>query len=510
MKKNYLIALAAVAFCVSCKKKETADAPLNDVKLENNNKITAIPTQFIGSVVGFNNTVRAGGGPSPSPAGNTIYNLPLYKSSALEADWWDNLVEEFAYSGMDFFAANCRGYSPNSPNVDHGDPRKLTNLVAAMDRRGLAGKFKVAVFDDCPSSWGANRNVDNGLGYQATNPKFDCSLTANYQYIWDYNIKTAFQNIPDAKRFKYNGRPVVIFWSVTTNWAVNYGNSNLKKILQYIRTQFNATFGQNPYLIVDKSWLDRDPTVNDPAVIDAVHNWFNMANPYTNYTFNNVKVGAGVPGFSVVQGSTNMFIDANHGQTLLNLLNNTKGAGAALTIIEGFTDCAENAAVFRSKDATYYDYPNQRINIIRRYSNDPYPAILKVEAEGCDSFNDVTTGNSGNTYREGNIDIVKTNDSNGGWHVTAAQANEWMEWKELPLVVNNKFQIRYSSNQAATVKFSVDGVDLGTINVPITGNGVWSTLDAGTKSFASNSLHTVRLTVVSGSLSINYFNRLAM
>ncbi|MXV14057.1 DUF5010 domain-containing protein [Hufsiella ginkgonis] len=496
----------------SCSKEPANDAVTQQVN-SNPKQAASISaaTQFIGSVVGFNGTVRSGGGPNPTPAGNTLYNLPLYKSSAVENDWWDNLVEEFAYSGQDFFAANCRGYSPNVPTVDHGDPRKLALLCQAMDRRGVTGKFTIAVFDDCPSSWAANRNVDNGAGYQPTNPKFDCGNTANYKYIWDLNIKTAFQNIPDAKRFKYNGRPVVFFWGVSTNWADNYGNSNLKKILQYIRTQFNAAFGQNPYLVVDKSWIDRDPTVNDPAVTDAVHAWFDMAHPWTMRTFNGVNVGSGVAGFRVVQGTTNMFIDANHGQTFLTTLNNTRGAGAALTLLEGFTDVAENAAIFRSSDVTYYDYPNQRINIVRRYSNDPYPATLKVEAEGCDSFNDVTAGNSGNMYRDGDIDVVKTGDANGGWHVTGAQANEWLEWRELPFKSgNSKFQVRYSSNQAASVRFNVDGVDLPVISLPVTGNGVYSTIDAGTKSFTSNSLHTVRLKIVSGSLAINYFNRVSI
>ncbi|MDB5121774.1 MAG: hypothetical protein JWN56_2992 [Sphingobacteriales bacterium] len=501
-------AFIAVLSISSCSKKEaTETTALAEVGLTKN-ATTLAATQFIGSVVGFNNVVRSGGGPSSTAAGNIIYNQPLYKSSATENDWWDNLVEEFAYSGMDFLAANCRGYSLVR-NVDHGDPRKMALLCQAMDRRGVASKFKIAVFDDCPSSWCANRNVDNGLPYTTDTP-FDCGDTANYKYIWDLNIKTAFQNIPDAKRFKYNGRPVIFFWAVHQSWATNFANGNLKKILQHVRTQFNATFGQNPYIVINRSWLDRDPTVNDPAVIDAIDNWFNMTNPWTFYTFNGVKVGAGVPGFRVVQGTTNMFIDANHGQTFINTLNNTRGAGAVLTLLEGFTDCSENAAIFRSKDVTYYDYPNQRINIVRRYSNDPYPVTLKVEAEACDSFSDLTLGNSGGTYRDGDIDIVKTGDANGGWHVTGAQANEWMEWKELPFKSgNSKFQIRYSSNQATSIRFNVDGVDLPVITLPITGNGVYSTIDAGTQSFGTDSLHTVRLKIVSGSLAINYFNLVA-
>lgn len=510
MKKRILLTtLSVVLVLFACTKDDIAKK--NDDLIKVSAKMGAEvlePTQFIGSVVGFNDVIRIGGGPSPTSSGKIIYNQPLYKSSTAENDWWDNLVEEFAYSGMDFFAANCRGYSLVK-NVDHGDPRKIALLCQAMDRRGVSNKFKIAVFDDCPSSWCANKNVDNGQPYNTDTP-FDCGNTANYKYIWDLNIKTAFLNIPDSKRFKYKGRPVIFFWAVYQPWAINTGNSNLKKILQYVRTQFNATFGQNPYIVINRAWLSCDATVNDPTVIDAIDNWFNMANPSTLYTFNGEKTGAGVAGFNVVQGTTNMVIDANHGQTLINTLNNTRGAGAGLTLLEGFTDCAENAAIFRSKDVTYYDYPNQRINIVRRYSNDPYPTILKVEAEGCDFYNDLSAGNSGGQYRDGNIDIVKTGDVNGGWHVNNTQPNEWMEWKELPFKAGNtKFQIRYSSQSTSAIRFNVDGVDLAMVDLPISGFGVYASVDAGSISFTSDGLHTVRLKIISGSAQINYFNRVS-
>jgi hypothetical protein len=241
-------------------------------------------------------------------------------------------------------------------------------------------------------------------------------------------------------------------------------------------------------------------------VVDGVNNWFVPPGSWSLRTFNNIKFGALVPAFQYSGVST--FIDPNHGATLSSGLDNTVNAGAALTLCEGFTDASETAAMWRSRDVTYYDYPNQRINILRRYSANPYPATLKVEAEGCDSFQDATPGNSGGAFRAGDIDVVKTGDTGGGWHVTSFQSGEWLQWQELPLLARTKFQIRYSSNQAATVKFTVDGTDLATITLPITGNGVYSTVDAGTITLSANGLHTVRLTAVSGSIAVNYFNRI--
>jgi hypothetical protein len=507
--KLYLLLVVIVLFS-SCVKKEVANQNLDGTPTGIRDSGASLPINttgsYLGVTLGYNNTTRGGGLPNPSASGNQIYNLPLYTATSTEADWWDNIVEEAAYSGIDYIAPVDRGYSPNFPTVDAGDPRKLANLVAAINRRGVASKFKIAIFDDCPSSWAANRNKDMGFGYTVP-PLFDCGDTANYKYIYKYNIQTAFQNVPDAMRFKINNKPVIIFWAINTNAFTNFGSSHLKTILQYIRTRCQADFGFNPYIIVDKSWFDRDPTVNDPTVIDAEHSWFSMTNSWTLTTFNSVKTGALCPGFRVVQGTTNMFIDALHGATLNTGLNNTKNAGALLTLVEGFTDCAENAALFRSKDTVYYDYPNQRLNILRSYSNDPYPAVLKVEAEACDYFHDLTAGNSGNTFRLGDIDIVKTSDVGGGWHVTGAQAGEWLEWKELPMITSNNFQIRYSSTAAASVQFSVDGVALPAVSLPVSGFGTWLTEPAGTKTLTANGPHTVRLTVVSGSLSINYFTR---
>ncbi|HTH83562.1 MAG TPA: DUF5010 domain-containing protein [Mucilaginibacter sp.] len=496
-----LLPVLVLALIVGCSKKEITQEGATGAINADGKTTGALPAanpNYLGVTLCYNSAERAGGMQYP-------YNQSIFLSNTTEADWWDNMVEEVAYSGVDYIAPIDRGFLANYPTIDAGDPNKLANLCAAMDRRGLSNAFKVAIFDDIPASWTANRNKDNGSGY-GYNPPFDCGNTANYKYIWDDNIKLCFQNVPDAKRFKLSNRPVIFFWSVNSPFCTNQ-SGNLKKIAQYIRTQCQSTFGFNPFLIVDQSWLNQDPTCNDPAVVDAVHNWFVPPSSYSFRTFNSVNAGVAVPSFQTAGNGS--FLDPNHGQLLTTGLTNTVNAGTLVTLCEGFTDASETAAMWRSSDVTYYDYPNQRINILRRFTSKAYAPTLKVEAEGCDSFHDVTAGNSGGTFRAGDIDIVKTGDTGGGWHVTAFQAGEWLEWKELPLLAHTKFQLRYSSNQAASIKFSVDGVDLPTVTLPITGNGVYSTIDVGTQTFSANSLHTVRITSVSGSCAVNYFNRVS-
>jgi len=426
---------------------------------------------------------------------------------SVTTEWWENIVEEIEYSGIDFVALLSRGNQPNAPDRGNGNPIHIPKLVNAMNARGV-NSFKLAIFDDCPNSWTGSMNWDisRGASYTTDNPKFDCGIADNYKYIWDYNLKQAIANIPDEKRYKIDGRMVIIFWSVKSTWMTNMGNGNLKKILEHIRTQCQATYGFNPYLIINRNWFDVDSQCNNPGVADAVHNWFSSAGgtSYTSYLWNGITTGVVTPGFGYPADPP--FIDPRGGQTLINGLEGTVKSGAFLTLCEGFTDAAESAAYWRSEDATYYKYPNQRLNILRLYSKKPYPETLKMEAETCDYYADLTTGNSGGAFREGNLDIVKTTDINGGWQVTDTQTGEYLEWKELPLSKKTEFLLRYKSSDAASVNISVDGTTLPTKNLPST-NNVWTTIDAGNYTNTINGLHTVRLTIVSGTPDINYFTR---
>jgi len=145
---------------------------------------------------------------------------------------------------------------------------------------------------------------------------------------------------------------------------------------------------------------------------------------------------------------------------------------------------------------------------VRSYTANPFPDVLKLEAEACDFHHDLTPGNSGGAYLHmGDLDIVKSNDDMGGWHVTDTEPGEWMEWRELPLTEKTRFELRYRSTAPSSVKMSVGENELPTASLPSTG-GVWSTIDIGSVVLAENGYHTVRLTIVSGSPDINYFNRI--
>jgi hypothetical protein len=442
------------------------------------------------------------------PQNNTHWSANL--------QWWENIVEEVEYSGLDYIALLTRGNQPNAPDRGNGNPKHIPTLVDAMHKRGVANSFKLALFDDPPNSWTGSKNWNESGGARyGTSPAFDLSNTDNWKYIWDYNLKEAIGHIPEEMRYEIDGRLVIFFWQVTDTWVTNL-QGNLSKVLQYIREECQKTYGFEPYIIVQHTWFQRDNTLSSSGTYDAVHGWFSAAGgrSWSLETYNGVKTGVVVPGFAPANDPRHLdpFMGTDdNGKMLKTGLDNTVGAGARTTLIEGFTNAAETAALWRSNDQgrhVFYQYPNQRLNIVRSYTANPFPETLKVEAEACDFHYDLTPGNSGGAYLYmGDLDVVKCSDEFEGWNVTDTQANEWMEWRELPLLEKTKFELRYKSTAPSSVKISVDGNDLPTASLPSTG-GIWSTIDMGTVALAENGYHTVRLTIVSGSPDINYFNRI--
>ena len=344
-------------------------------------------------------------------------NLPSNTSTKWEGmvQWWENMVEEIDYSGLDYVALLSRGTQPNrTKDLGSGDPKHIKTLVKYMQDR--EAKFKLCIFDDPPASWRQSRNYDLYDKDDSRYELFDCANTDNYKYIWDYNLKLAIEYIPDEMRYKIDNRMVIFFWQVSSSWMSNI-DDNLSKILAYIKQKCQETYGFEPYIIVQKAWLERDKSLTASSV-DAVHNWFSAkgGNSYSLHTHNNIKTGVVVPSFVKPSEPDNGILypamgTNNQGTRLRFGLNNTVKVGARTTLIEGFPNAAEGAAVWRSGDKLYYDYPNQRINIVRSYTQNPYPDSLKVEAEACDFHSDMTAGNSGGAFlHEGNLDVLKCSD----------------------------------------------------------------------------------------------------
>ncbi len=448
---------------------------------------------------------------------NTVYPLPMFNlPSGDHARYWDAMVEQYQSAQIDFVAVWLKG---------NGQPATFANLVTALDKRGLRRRVKVMPFDDNAASWTAMWNYDHGGGYGYNFP-FDVSDPKNWVYVWDKNLKVFFQNVPDANRYKIKGRPVYAIWSGAPAFLSNL-NGNGSKLLDYLRQQCRATFGFNPYIMVSEDWVKNDPSCDSPTVVDAVYPWFTpvpgpVYSTWKTHTWNGVTTGVCVPQFHISNNADpnapTWIVDPQHGATLKTGLKNTMGSGCAVTFIEGFDDYWENATVWRTRSTdendkplvyaqTGYDYPNQRINLVRRYSNNPFPLVLREEAEGCDSFSGAAPSGGPRRYRNGPVATEDTADSGGGYDVCDTQAGESLIWQDVPLGGTVHLKVRAATATAGRrMHFVVDGLRYPSVDIPDTGSGQsWTTVDMGTYHFPRSSAHVVSLVWDTGGVNVNWW-----
>ncbi len=451
-------------------------------------------------------------------ARNTVYSLPLYNLPPGDSShYWGSLAEQCDSAQIDFTAVWLKG---------NGQPKTFARLVQALNKRGLTGRVKVMGFDDNPASWTALWNFRHGDGYGYKTP-FDVSHPEAWAFVWDANLKAFFSAVPDANRYKIAGRPVYAIWSGSPAF-LSHLDGNGSKLIAYLRRQCRAEFGFNPYILVPQDWVRNDPSSAAPGVVDAVYPWFTPV-PGPNYStwnvsdWNGVTLGTCIPRFHISSradpNAPIWIVDPDHGKTLAGGLAHTAGNPRCVsTFVEGFDDYWENAACWRARNldengkelgyaATGYDYPNQRINILRRFSRRPFPVDLKEEAENCDSFTGAAPfPGRPNFYRNGPIAIEDTTDTGGGWDVCRAQAGETLTWQEVPVQGRMHLAVRAAAAQGGRLHFVVDGKKFPAVRVPSTGGGQgWTTVDMGAYSFAPKTYHTVSLVWDTPNVSVNWW-----
>jgi hypothetical protein len=507
-----LLGFAIILFAISCKKNEVVNN--NDLSIPSaehaNTALNAGPNQYLGVTCGFQYSGQLAGPVTyPNQQNQSMYNPDPANPNLT----WDSWVEQMAQAGIDFVCPNLTGSQPNT----NGSATKIAPMITAINARGLTNQLKLAAFDDNAASWCAQWNQANGRGYGYAQ-KFDMADPNNWKYIYDYNYKVFYQTVPDANRFKINGRPVIIIWTGNTNTFVTNMNGNASQALTYVRNKCQADFGFNPYIILSGDFFTNDPTCNNPGIADGKENWFTPPNTaWSLASFNSTTIGVAVAQFQ--HPGQGAYLNPNHGVLFDNALSSTVEAGALLTLCEGFTDYEEDAAMWRAANiapngsaypyaSSGYDYPNQRINILRKHSRNPFPTELKLEAEGADNFGGASGGNGKtNYYRNGNIAIAETNDAMGGHHVGWMATNEWLEWQELPFSGNVSLQVRIANpNANMQAHIEVDGVAQPAKILPTTASWTtWTTFDFGSIGTYANSYHRVRIVFNTGGVNFNWF-----
>jgi subtilisin family serine protease len=130
------------------------------------------------------------------------------------------------------------------------------------------------------------------------------------------------------------------------------------------------------------------------------------------------------------------------------------------------------------------------------------PGLLEAENfnEGGEGFgyHDLTTGNSGNTYRQTDVDVQATSDAGGGYAIAYGQPGEWLAYSvSVFATASYVLDARVaSSGTGGTFHVEVDGIDAtGRISVPNTGGWqTWQTVTAYAIPMTAGS-HVMRLVV---------------
>ncbi|MDB5327493.1 MAG: carbohydrate binding module family protein, partial [Phycisphaerales bacterium] len=325
-----------------------------------------------------------------------------------------------------------------------------------------------------------------------------------------------------------DGRPVYRVWSAAPAFLSNVAG-NGSKLLRYLREQCRKEFGFNPYIMVPEEWIKLDPSSAGPAVVDAVVPWFTPV-PGPNYsdwnvhTWHGVTVGACIPQFRISEdadpNAPTWIVDPQHGNTLARGLAATaKNGHCVATFIEGFDDYWENATLWRARNIdpagnplgykeTGYDYPNQRINIVRRYSRHQFPPDLRLEAESCDTFSGAAPQAPGvNRYRNGDLAVEETKNAEGGYDVFNGQAGETLTWYEVPIKGTVHLQVRVATPTAdGKMHFVIDGRAQKPFVVPGTPDAQkWITVEAGAFTSARETDHTVALVMDTAGVSVDWW-----
>jgi len=454
--------------------------------------------------------------------GTTVpYYAPLYYPFDTDTpQWWDNLVAEELQARLPVVMFATRGTLTTDPTDLNGglNPRQLTRMISALQRANATSLVKLACFVDTPSMEGVYTSFHGLPGGTV----MDMSVQSDWNDVfWLRGVKPWFDTVPQQYWYTINGRPLIEWWSLASKWFSNQ-NGNASKMLQYISDSFNTAYGVRPVFILDGPWpTSLDPSsMNQPDVI-GINDWFGPPTKSYSYTeLDNYICGTSVPGFinpgyydpaNSNYHSANLVILPNkvdgsgvNGDTLTAGLDAAVSAKSALTVLEGWNDVREWAGYYRSA-ASRWSFPNQYINLVRRYT-DLRTVTLRLEAEAADEYFDTTPGNSGGAYRRsGDLD-VRTLATGTGWAVTNTAAGEWIQFDKVDFSPGNyRFPIRYSTVTANRhVRLYVDGVALPDVTLPTTANmDAFDTISLGQKTIGWGT-HTLRVYFVDGGVDLDW------
>lgn len=358
------------------------------------------------------------------------HQTPLFKPFDVNDDWWDNIVAEQLQARIPVTMAFTRGAEkPGDRSVLTGvgnmNPYRLKGLVDAFDRADVTPEImRVGCFSDS-APYSVYQKRRHREVWEAAGNRFDWAHQPSWESVlWKTIFEPFFETIPAEYWFRVGDqkRPLIRIWGLNESANANH-QGNLRRAIAHVADRFEARFKERPIFTISLGDRKRDTTLEGHPDLYGFGMWFSLdrqdAFVFSNY--NGVILGGGCPGYHG-PSDTPRILPRREGKTLRWGLDEAMRLEASHTIIEGWKNSHEGAALFRSEDEDW-PTPNTYINILRRYT-DPETPTIRLEAEGCDSYVDHSPGNSGGKFRRtGDLDIDDMPDGNG-WCVTDIEKGE--------------------------------------------------------------------------------------
>jgi hypothetical protein len=162
------------------------------------------------------------------------------------AGFWRRELLDARWSGLQFLLLNTFG----------PDLVQLPRLVEALT--AIDGGIQVALFDD---TWGWSKP---GPAPYNQSPSFDDpdgAAALIYQKWHDF-----YTVVPKEHWYRYQGRPLIALYNAGTLHPQNKSGATLARL----RDRFQAEFGEEPFLVVDRAFF-QDPATG--AAADAQFRW---------------------------------------------------------------------------------------------------------------------------------------------------------------------------------------------------------------------------------------------
>lgn len=353
--------------------------------------------------------------------------LSWYKQQIYAYSWpisdeaQDILVQEYVESKVAVIFAHGRGELDTNyqiedrgyqPGIGGMGCMQNKKLVDAINRNEFAkNNIKFAFFSD---------NAVFPLACKEYLKKtMNWGDVACQEFLWNYVFKKWYNTIPAEMLFQVTPGTVPIqLWSANANYDYATSDSKIYEFLKYIEGKMKSEFNLNVAWVLDGTFMSRDPRTT--ALAWGKQGWFTWGQNVTQMVeINGRKFAFALNGGRLPMRDvwlndwnpeTNTGTHSNntndyHISSLLStgdpiirsIYKNAVSQKAEWLVMESWWDWYEGSIFCRSENPEH-KYPNQFLSLIREYSDRNSESIL-LEAEGCDEYSSLSTGNKGGTYR---------------------------------------------------------------------------------------------------------------